>query len=180
MRFAPRSLLLCALLLACTVPLAAQTSFRARVGLLGYRDPIAIDTIAIETKLAAPPGKVFLGAVDGFKGLNIPLEVRDSVGGLVGVTAYKKSRAMAGSQMSKWFNCGAGMTGPNADNYRLDIAFMVIVDKDGATGTRLRVGAIGSGVDVAGNAKDPVACASSGLLEAKLLDVVKAYIARNP
>jgi hypothetical protein len=171
---------LAALLLACALPLAAQTSFRARVGLLGYRDPIAIDTIAIETKLAAAPAKVFLGAIEGFKGLNIPLEVRDSVGGLVGVTAYKKSRAMAGAQMSKWFNCGAGMTGPNADNYRLDIAFIAIIDKDGAANTRLRVGAIGSGVDVAGNAKDPVACASSGLLESKLLEVVKSYIAKNP
>jgi hypothetical protein len=72
------------------------------------------------------------------------------------------------------------MTGPNADNYRLDIAFVAIIDKDGATGTRLRVGAIGSGMDVAGNAKDPVACASSGLLESKLLEVVKSYIAKNP
>ena len=36
----------------------AQTAFRARVGLRGYRDPIAIDTVASEYVVHTPPGRL--------------------------------------------------------------------------------------------------------------------------
>lgn len=167
--------LLCQGLLLLTVVAAAhaQTAFRARVGLRGYRDPIAMDTLASEYTVNAPTGKAFAAAVQVFKTLGFNATVRDSAGGLIGNEEFNRTRTLVGSQMSTWLNCGSGMTGPNADNYRITIALMIMVDPAANNTTRMRIGMVGSGANIVGNSTDPVACGTTGRLEERIAQLIK-------
>jgi hypothetical protein len=153
--------------------LHAQTAFRARVGLRGFRDPIALDTLAADHQVNAPTGKTFSAAASVLKTLGLPVELRDSVGGLIGNTEFTKSRTLVGQQMSTWLNCGSSMTGPNADNDRITIALVIIIDPAPNNTTRMRIGLVGSGSNIAGNSTEPVACGSTGRLEEKMAQMIK-------
>ena len=162
-----------ALLLTAVTAAHAQTAFRARVGLRGYRDPIAMDTVASEYMVNAPTGKTFAAAAQVFKTLGFKATVRDSVGGLIGNEEFSRTRTLVGSQMSTWLNCGSGMTGPNADNYRITIALMIIIDPAANNTTRMRVGMVGSGANIVGNSTEPVACGTTGRLEERIAQLIK-------
>lgn len=167
------SLCLFALLLSADVAAQAQTAFRSRVGLRGFRDPIALDTLASDYAIAAPTGKTFAAAAQVFKTLGLTVAVRDSMGGLIGNEEFSKTRTLAGSQMSTWLNCGSGMTGPNADSYRITIALMVIIDPAANGTTRMRIGMVGSGANTVGSSTEPVACGTTGRLEEKMAQMIK-------
>ena len=168
-----RSLCLFALLLTTVAVMHAQTAFRARVGLRGYRDPIAMDTLASEYTVNAPTGKTFTAAAQVFRTLGFNATVRDSVGGLIGNEEFSRTRTLVGSQMSTWLNCGSGMTGPNADNYRITIALMILVDPASNNTTRMRIGMVGSGANIAGISTEPVGCATTGRLEERIAQMIK-------
>jgi hypothetical protein len=69
------------------------------------------------------------------------------------------------------------MAGANADYWRLSIAIASFVTPVGATRSTLGTGLVASAQDVGGAAKDPASCASSGLLEARIVTMVKKRLA---
>ena len=70
------------------------------------------------------------------------------------------------------------MTGPNADNWRLYIAVASLLDRVAATNkTQIRIAMVAGAQDMQGNAKDAVACASTGGIEAALLELVRKRLA---
>jgi hypothetical protein len=127
----------------------------------------------VEYAVNAPPGAVIRALDDAFKGINIPVTFRDSAGGVMGNVLYRRTRTFANAQASKYLNCGAGMTGPNADEMRLTIALVAILDPGPNGGTRLRLGMAASAEDVVGQSRPPIACATSGRLEAAIVELVK-------
>jgi hypothetical protein len=155
------------------LPALAQAPMRARVGLRGYRDPIAMDTLASEYMVNASTGKTFAAASQVFKTLGFAATVRDSIGGLIGNEEFNRSRTLVGSPMSTWLNCGSGMTGPNADSFRITIALMIIIDPAPNNTTRMRIGMVGSGANIVGNSTDPVACATTGRLEERIAQLIR-------
>lgn len=161
------------LLLAVATGAAQSQNYRAAVGVRGFDGPVALDTIALEYTVAAPPGAVYHALDDAFKGFGIPVTTRDSAGGVMGNAAYRRSRTLANAPASKYLNCGAGMTGLNADEMRLTIAIIAIVDPDKAGGTRLRIGMVATAEDVIGQSRPAIGCGSTGRLEGAIADVVK-------
>ncbi len=161
------------LLMAITGTGAHAQSFRARVGLLGFEGPIALDTMAVEYAVTAAPGAVVRALDAAFKDFNIPMTFRDSAGGVVGNVAYKKTRSFANAQGSKWLNCGSGMTGPNADEMRLTVALIALVDPGPAGSTKLRIGMAASAEDVVGQSRPVIPCGTTGRLEAAIAEFVK-------
>ena len=157
---------------------AQQPTVRLRTALPGYPDPIALDTVANYTEMKAAPGVVFNAAVEAFKTLDIPVTVRDSIHGTVGNLGWIKLRQLAGKTMSTSFNCGSGMTGPNADAYRLTIAAVVMIDALPNGNSRVGVALVGSAQDVQGASKDPVACGSNGYTEGRIEALVRAKLTR--
>jgi hypothetical protein len=171
-----RKLLLLIALAGNAAVLPAQYA-RARVWLPGYQTQLALDTLTPPTALDAPYGKVYTAAIAAFNELKIPLDTRDSIRGLVGNLSLKKTGSLAGEQMSRWMNCGVGMTGPNADNWRIYIAVAALLDRVAETNkTAIRVALAASAQDMQGNAKDPVTCGSSGGIEARILESVQKRI----
>jgi len=154
----------------------ARPTGRVRVTLPGFSAPIALDTVANVIEVKSPIGKVWAGAADAMKQFAIPVEVRDSLAGLVGSTSFAKSRSIAGAQMSATFNCGTGITGPNADNYRVNMAVMVLLESLGPEVTKMQVAVVGSATDVQGSSKNPVICATTGSLEGKIERHIKTYL----
>ena len=171
-----RKLLLVLALLGAARPLAAQYA-RARVWPPGFTAQLALDTINAPIQLDAPYEKVYAATVAAFDDLKIPLDTRDSARGLVGNLALKKSGSMAGSQLSRWFNCGNGMTGPNADTFRIYLSVAALLDHVSATSSRIRISMAGGAQDMQGSAKDAVPCASTGGIESRLLEILRKRIA---
>jgi hypothetical protein len=170
-----RSALACLALCVSASALAAQYA-RARVWPPGFMTQIALDTIGLPNVIAGPAEKSYRATITAFDSLKIPLDTRDSLRGMVGNLALVRTRNLAGSQLSRWFNCGSGITGPNADSWRLYISIAALLDKVGADSTRIRIGMVAGAQDLQGNAKEPVPCATSGVLEARLLELIKARV----
>jgi hypothetical protein len=151
---------------------------RARVWPPGFPTQVALDTIGLPVQIAAPAGKTYRAVVAVFEELKIPLVTKDSTHGLLGNSSIVQAHRFAGSQMSRWFDCGNGMTGPNADTYRLYIAIAALLDKVTADTTRLLIGLVAGAEDMGGNSKDPVACATSGALEQKLEELIRTRVSK--
>lgn len=168
------------LAIAILVPVAALPAqfARARVWPPGFTTQLALDTMTVPQELDAAYGKVYTAVIAAFDEMKIPLDTRDSLRGLVGNLSLKKTGNLAGSQMSRWLSCGAGMTGPNADNWRIYIAIASFLDRiANSNKTAIRVAMVAGAQDMQGNAKDAVPCASTGGLETQILERAKKRLA---
>ena len=79
--------------------------------------------------------------------------------------------------MSRLLNCGSGMTGPNADSWRIYISVFALVEGKGSDKSVLRVGFIAGAQDIQGASKDPVACGTTGIFETMFGDRVRKRLA---
>jgi len=165
------------LVLLAPVPSRAQTP-RARVWLPGYAQSFLLDTLSVRYEIAAPPGRVVAAVADVMTAMKIPVEVRDSVAGVVGVASTKKRQQLGGVRMSVYLYCGDGMVGAYADRYQITFALLVLVDPGRAPGTtEARVGFAAGGRDIEGGAlKDPVVCQTNGKFERRLVDEIQAKL----
>ena len=159
---------------------AQQPAMRVRVVLPAYRHPVAIDTIMFVTEHDAPAAAVWKAAEKVFYDMKITTDTRDSVRGVVGIVKYVKSSYMGNERMSKVFNCGQSITGPNADNFRINIALVAIVSAKSPAKSQLGVGFAGSGLDMRGSSSDPIVCASTGWIEADFAERVKKILKGAP
>jgi hypothetical protein len=67
--------------------------------------------------------------------------------------------------MSSWIRCGEGITGPNADSWRVSIAILSAVERVSKDTTRLRTIVVASARNMAGGSSAPMICSTSGQLE---------------
>jgi hypothetical protein len=148
--------------------------YRARVRLPAYPAVIALDTLAVRSELtAAPAGEVFTVAAAALEHeLKIDLRLRDSTAGVVGNLEIVKMRRLGNAAMSRYVSCGSGMTGPNADNYRIFLAIAAFVDSIAPDKTRLGVAVAAAAQDLQGSSKAPVACSSTGAAEGQIRRIV--------
>lgn len=167
------AVLLASLLVVAPAP--GQAS-RVRLTIMGHNAPVIVDSAASFFTIAASRGATFHAAAQAMLELKIAVNSRDSLRGMVGMANIAHNRLFARSPISRFLNCGSGMTGANADNWRVYITVFAFVDAVDSTSTTLRVAAIGGARDVAGTSTAPVACGSTGAFEAMFADRVKARL----
>jgi hypothetical protein len=155
--------------------LAAQQS-RARIGLPGYKDLFSIEDVSMPFELRAPAGKSFAAVKAAFADLKVPVTVDDSAGLIVGNMRLTARFTFGDYRLSKLFDCGMSSLGQNADRFRLTFVFLALLDSTDATHTKLRVGLIAGGVPVDGPSRDAVTCGSTGMMEAKLVELATKRI----
>src|SRR5436190_22386159 len=109
-----------ALLVMHAAPLRAQVVKQFPVTLSAFSSPILMDTLMVTSEVEAVKSRVFNAALKVFGDLKIAIDTRDSVRGTIGTTHFVKSSYLGDMQMSRVFNCGTGLTGPNADNFRIE------------------------------------------------------------
>ena len=158
----------------------AQTPTRVRAVLPAYREPIALDTIMLVSDQDAPAGKVWAAAEKVFYDLKIPTDTRDSAKGVIGVVRYTRSGMMDGKAMSQVLSCGISITGPNADNFRINMVLIAIVTAVSPTTSKLGVAYVGSGLDMRGSSTNPVMCNTTGRLEIDFAERVKKRLLASP
>ena len=162
------------LALALTTTAAGAQFARVRVRPPGFAEQVALDTLMQPLEFNAAYGKVYSATLAVFDELKIPMTTKDSVKGVIGNLELKKSSSLAGSQMSRWINCGAGMTGPNADNFRIWLSVAIMLNQTkGQASTHIRAGLVAGAEDMQGHAMAPIGCASSGALEQLLLERIR-------
>ncbi|MFP5355205.1 MAG: hypothetical protein ACLGIK_08650 [Gemmatimonadota bacterium] len=163
-------------LFVAAAPVSGQNA-RVRVGIIGHPGPVTVDSLAALFELKAPRAQVFHAVAQAMAELKVPIDMRDSVRGMVGVTSVGLMRRFANAPISRYLNCGSGITGLNADNWRVFITAFAFVDAKDAETTELRLAMVGGARDVAGSSTDPVACGSTGSFENLLAERVKRRLA---
>jgi hypothetical protein len=151
-------------------------SVKTLVKLPAFREPIALDTIAVWHDVAGSPAATFQSVARTLSDLKVPVALRDSIRGIIGNLRLRQSGAFAGDRPSNYLNCGTGATGENADEFRLTIAVAVFVDSIGVSQSRLGAALLASAEDVTGHSKEPVRCASNGRLETVIVERVRARV----
>lgn len=155
-----------------TLSAGAQQTRRIVIQLPGFGAPIFLDTLGTWKEVFADADRSYRALAGVYDALMIPDRMRDSVGRYVGNTAFQRMRTLAGGPMSRLLECGSGMTGPNADYYRINLAIVTRVEPAGEGKSRLRSALVASGEDVSGPSKELVACGSTGALESKIHELV--------
>ena len=177
LRFSTRHLVCAAALFLASLAASSLRAqlYRARVWLPAYPNVIALDTIAIRTEFPAPRLEAFQVTAAVMEAeLKIELKVRDSTAGVVGNMELVKMRKLGRTPLSRYVSCGQGMTGANADSYRVYLALIAFVDTVPGKGIRLSVALAAAAQDLQGSSKPPVKCGSTGLLEGQVRRQVAA------
>jgi len=175
-------------LVACLVPpgdLAAQTpsemrysgwqrSQPAQLGAFGPTVWIRMDTVNTWVLVPGRPAEVFRKTRHVYETMKLKAPLVDSTGGILGNPGFKHTGAMAGGRMSTWIRCGEGMTGPNADTWRITMALLSSVERVAEDTTRLRTVIVSTASNLAEGGRTPMTCTSTGQLEAQIHSKVRA------
>jgi hypothetical protein len=103
-----------------------------------------------------------------YESVGIPVTLVDPKKGVIGNPNFTASRTLAGAPLSRFVNCGIGMTGDNADNRRI---FLSLLSAAAATpsGSVVETRVQAESQDIAGGAStDRIPCETTGELEAEL------------
>ena len=146
------------------------------VRLPGHPAPLSFDSASVDVTLPASAGAVFFATRQVFFELKIPTPLADSAQGYLINGRFIKLRSLAGFPLSTYLNCGTGMTGPNADAWRVTMAIAALVEATGPNTSRLRLNVLAGAESTEGVSKSAIACASSGLLEDRILKTVRLKI----
>jgi len=170
--------ILCCGLLIIAKDVGAQRPTAVR--LPGHAGPMSLDSGTVDVILPASAGAVFFAARQVFFELKIPAPIADSAGGYLINGRFIKLRSLAGAPLSTYVNCGSGMTGPNADSYRVTMAIAALINATGPNTSRLRLAVLAGAENTEGVSKSAVACGSSGLLEERIARTIRAKVRGYP
>ena len=105
-----------------------------------------------------------------YDSLQFPIVVVDTVNMRIGSGNFHPSR-IAGRRLSRYLDCGRGMTGANADTYRVTISLVTWATEGSSGGTQVH-----TAIEASAKARDvnsyPVNCSSKGVLEREIAELV--------
>jgi hypothetical protein len=133
---------------------------------------------AQRTTIAAPPATVLPAVKTVYGALSIPITLDDAATGRIGNANFWKARRLDGDPLSRFVSCGEGLTGPRADSYRVYLSLVTTArpgpDGDSVLSTEL----IASASDVAAGNPDRIPCGTTGVLESRIAERVKANLSK--
>ena len=176
----PRRLALL-LLLPCVLPTAARAQQRTLVVTPGFSTQIMVDTLGTPDTLTVPRRDVFLAVAAVYQSLKVPIELVDTTNFRIGNPGFRRTGTLAGKRLSTWLSCGDGITGPNADTYRITLSLHSLVQSGPGGRTLLRTAVLAGAVNVGeGAGRQPLPCTSTGGLERRIREMVEQELARRP
>lgn len=132
-----------------------------------------MDTLGLAAPIDGTPDQAWAALHTAYDEIGLKVTDEDQQGGRLGMQAAKCMRRIGKSAISAYFDCGSGITGPNADSYRVTVTTVSTVKKEGQNQVRVSTVAFADAVDMSGTASDRLGCSSSGRLEMKVLDTVR-------
>jgi hypothetical protein len=127
-----------------------------------------MDTVSTWVLVPGPPAEVYRRTQSVYGTLKLKVTLTDSINGIVGNPGLTHTGALAGQRMSSWIRCGEGLTGPNADRWRISMALLSSVEPASQDTTRLRTVLIASARNMAEGSMYPMNCTTTGQLEARI------------
>ena len=159
-----------------TAPAETTTSVEtfSEAGTINMRttrsDPTA--SFAIE----APPDRVFQALASVYEELGLKVNSLDTQTRRIGVENARVRRQLGGQRMSRYLECGERLGGRVAETDDIMLTIVTQVSATGAASTlRTLVDAQARPIGVSGN---PITCATTGAIEARLVERVRAAVAR--
>jgi hypothetical protein len=118
--------------------------------------------------IVAPFRAVWNALPDAYADAALPLPDLDTRRSLAAVQNHRAMFRLGEDRLSRFFDCGTGPTGLNADQRRLRLSVYVAVlpEQDGTTPVEIRAEAMAQSTE--GSSAPEVACSSSGLLEQRM------------
>jgi len=165
------------ILLATVAPIVVPETASAQApivvrALVGRTGRILADTMGATFEVPASSGRTYAALRAVFEDLKLPVEVRDSTVLQIGNSGFVKRGSFAGRRMSAWLDCGSNMSGPRADNYRIELGSVAFVTVVGRESSNIRIAVIGTALDVGEAARPQIACYTSGALERRLHELL--------
>jgi hypothetical protein len=165
------------------VSLAAATSLHAQrprpmVSFPGLTVPVMLDTAGYTARIAGAPASIYAQLRAEYDRMKVQLTTDDSLTGIIGNLQMLRIRTLAGGQISRFLNCGGGMTGPLADNARVQLALVSMLKSVSADSTEVRTVLVGVATSLEGASRDPVRCTSAGTLEARIHERISKQLTK--
>ena len=168
------------LFLVCAAAAAYAQPSRARIRLPGHRDPFPIEDVTTPFELNVPVRKALAAVKAAFGDLGVPLDFDDPTGAILGNQSIKAVAGFGGFRLSRLLDCGSTTVGQNVDTFRISIVFLALLDWVDSTHTKVRVGFVGGGVPVAASGTQGVQCGSTGVMEARLIQLATKHLQGQP
>jgi hypothetical protein len=111
-----------------------------------------------------------------YESVGVPIEHLDPATHVIGNDGFKLRRALRSVPLTRYLDCGSAQAGPSAETYDVYLTVLTELHKGETEGTIVAttVQAMAKPATYAG---DYVRCSSTGRLEARILDDLKARLA---
>jgi hypothetical protein len=111
-----------------------------------------------------------------YDSLGISVQTLDPVKHRIGNDGVALRRRLKTTPLSRFIDCGSTQLGPNADDY--DVRLAVLTEIHAVEGGTAVTTTLLASARPANYAQDPSSCSSRGVLEQRIIDVVRARLAR--
>jgi hypothetical protein len=164
-------------------PLLAQPGARAAARLPSFRNTVLLDTVSVmnRSEHEAPPAVVWPLLAESVKSIDPELATAGgATAGWLGTLYLVTGRRLGDQPLSRWLECGVGMTGRYADTHRIALAFAVFVDSLPNQRTRLSWALVASATERGGQSNNPLSCETTGALELEIRKRIDNRLAMRP
>lgn len=126
------------------------------------------ERLSTRADIAAPRQSVWNSLPDAYTDAGLPLPALDNAQGLAAVQNHRLMFRLGDDRLSRFFDCGTGPTGLNADQraLRVNVLIAVLREQEGVTPVEIRAEAAAQSTE--GASAPVVNCSSSGLLEQRI------------
>ncbi|MEO8449698.1 MAG: hypothetical protein ABI647_07915 [Gemmatimonadota bacterium] len=138
-----------------------------------------LDTVGTVEPVSGTPDQVFDALIAVYADLSLPVSDPDKEGHRVGVRGAKCMRQLGKIPLSRFLDCGSGMTGSNADSWRVVLTVISTVRPEPDSKASVSTFVTGEAVDMSGSASDRMGCSSTGNLESEVQRRVKVKLAQH-
>ncbi len=137
-----------------------------------------LDTIGTAVTVAGPKAQAFHALRGVYAELQVPVADADSAAGWLGALHLTRTYSLGRMRMSSALDCGSGMSGPVADDARIQMALVTFVVPAGADSTSVRTAVVAQSQSLGGEQSDRVLCNTKGYLEDWIVQRLRRQLAR--
>ena len=132
----------------------------------------AVDTLGQAEAVPGTLDQVWQALPAVYQELGLRVNEVDPRARRVGVRTQRLMRDAGSTRLSVYLDCGSGLTGPHADEYRVTLTAISTVVPTGAKPT-VATAVLAEAVDPSGSASDRIGCTTTGRLEYAILTRLK-------
>ncbi|MBX3147221.1 MAG: hypothetical protein KF785_10675 [Gemmatimonadales bacterium] len=158
------------LLTAGTLAAQAQESARTEWGNFNFNRDLGRTSGAV----AGPADSVHRVLLKTLDDLGLKIKDDQTAPRQIAMVRHRLVRRLGKTTLSRYFSCGQGLTGPNADTWYVYLNFHSRIAAGGPDKSQINLEITADAVDVPGGRNDRVACATTGNLELAIIERMRA------